>query len=138
MIKRCRRITLGELLVKLRLASFLKYRQIPTSSGLVSLPRKCGTSDCHFSYHNIAYYQQAAQHSPASRDLRRAPDPRARTGVMMVGVAALKRVCSAPECFPYNEPCPRPPTSGYPQGATQVHTVRRLRRMHFKQVIIPL
>jgi hypothetical protein len=35
---------------------------------------------------NLMLHLNAAQHSPASRDLRRAPDPRASTGVVMVGL----------------------------------------------------
>ncbi|HEX6034276.1 MAG TPA: hypothetical protein VFY83_07560 [Anaerolineales bacterium] len=34
----------------------------------------------------LEWVPRAAEHSPASRDLRRAPDPRTSTGVVMVGL----------------------------------------------------
>jgi len=64
----------------------------------------------------------ATQHSPAARDLRRAPDPRKSTGAMVAGVGAFSGSLRGLELVPSKWRCLVPPTSphhprqGAPRG----------------------
>jgi len=56
--------------------------------------------------------EQAAQHSPAARDLRRAPEPRKSTGAIVVGVGAFSSSLRGLKRIPAKWRCLVPPTSG--------------------------
>jgi len=78
---------------------------------------------------------RAARHSPAARDLRRAPHPWESTRTVVVGLLPVGTACAFSgrlrglRLVPAKWRCLIPPTStpegAYPQGATQTRAVRR-------------